>query len=194
MLGIAAWMVTPFPIHPFVKTPQLCSLWSNLGAGFSTAFVSSMSSTAYATCWSMTLLHFDLGFLPVNTLAWADQSNKNLGHNWAKILWEKMGMEAGRFPNKWCDVHSFDPAADLHQCGIRMKLLASFNVYISKLFVLSTVRKEFFLPTAQSKDNKNSLLYERRGTKIPASLYKDLRKNNSGDCCRSRLGQKQITP
>lgn len=95
-------MVIPFPVHCFVKTPQPCSQWSNLGVGLSTAFVSLLCLLLMppAEAWHC----FTLGWVFFQCIlwAWVDQSNKNLRHNWAKILWEKMGMGARRFPNKWC--------------------------------------------------------------------------------------------
>lgn len=159
--------------------------------------LSSMSPAGCATCWSMTLFHFGPGFLPMNTLAWEDQSNENLGHNWSKILREKMGMEARRFPVKWCDGRIFLWPC----CWFTPVWYKNDNPCPPLMFTFLNCLS--FQPSGRNSSSpllkaktrtRPSLLCERRGTKIPSPLYKDLKQNNSRDCCRSRLGRKQITP
>lgn len=120
----------------------------------------SVPPAACGTCWSVALLYFGLGFLPKNTLAWEEQSNKNLGHNWAKLLWENMGMGASRFPTKWCSIHYSDPTADLHRCDIRMTHThPPLHIYISELSILFNCQEGISLPHCSKQRQQEQNLH-----------------------------------
>lgn len=199
MLGIDGWMVIPFPIHPFVKIPQPCSLWSNLGVGLSTGFVSLLCLLLLvqpAEAWHC----FTLVQVFFQWILWHEKTSPTR-------IWDITGPKSRE--KRWAWMQEDFPLSVVMWCTFLWpycwftsvwykndtSCLPLMFIFLNCLsFQLSGRNSSSPLLKAKTTRTRPSFLCEARGTKIPASLYKDLRQNNSGDCCRSRRGRKQITP
>lgn len=193
-------MATPFPMCPFVKTPQpwvWCSLHPNLGVGLSTALVSVLcllllvGPAEACRC-------FILAWVSFQRILWHEKSSSTRIWDITELNSCEKRWAWGQVDFPRSDAMYVTLTAGLHWCDIRMTLphmLLYIFIFLNCLS-LQLSGRNFSSPLLKAKTARTrpSLLCEKGETKIPTCLYKDLRQNNSGHCCRSRPGRKPITP
>lgn len=122
-------MAIPFPVCQDTAPGLLFPVLRPWGRALHSTRLHSVLPDGCGTCWSVALFHFGLSFILKNDLSWEEQSNKNLGCNWDKQLWQKMGMGANRFPAERCNVYHSDLTVDLHWCEVKNDPPPSFTYF-----------------------------------------------------------------